>query len=112
MIRGDAGAVRLILSTAPDAATADRLARALVEERLAACVNVLPGVRSTYRWQGAVEQADEVLLVVKTTVPAAASAAARLAELHPYATPEVLVVEPSGGSAAYLDWIRASIAPE
>jgi periplasmic divalent cation tolerance protein len=105
----DAGALRVLLSTAPDETAAARLARALVEEKLAACVNVVPGVRSTYRWQGALEQADEFLLVVKTTAAAADLAAVRLAELHPYDVPEVLVFSPTAGAAAYLAWVAGAV---
>lgn len=109
MTLADAGAVRVLVSTAPDETSAARLARALVEEKLAACVNVVPGVRSTYRWQGALEQAEELLLVVKTTAAAADAAGARLAELHPYDVPEVLVFSPGAGAADYLAWIAGSV---
>lgn len=103
--------VRIILSTAPDAATALRLGRALVEEGLAACVNVVPGVRSIYRWREAIEEADEVMLVVKTTAAAAPALAARIEELHPYETPEVLAFDPTGGAASYLQWIADGVRP-
>lgn len=97
--------VRLVLSTCPDAQTADTLATALVDERLAACVNVLPGVRSIYRWKGAVERGEEVLLLIKTTVDRQDALVERLASLHPYELPEALAVEAVGGLAAYLDWV-------
>jgi len=103
--------VRVVLSTAPDAASASTLARALVEEGFAACVNLVPGVRSIYRWKDAVEDAEEVLLVVKTTAAAAPALAERLAALHPYEVPEVLALEPSAGSAPYLAWLTASVHP-
>ena len=74
--------------TCPDAEVAERIADALVAERLAACVNILPGLRSVYRWQGAVERADEVLLLVKTTPDRVATVAALVAALHPYELPE------------------------
>lgn len=95
----------IVYCTCPDAATADRLARALVTERLAACVNVLPGVRSTYRWQGQVETGDEVLLLIKTTADRLDALGARVQALHPYELPEVLAVEAHGGLAPYLDWV-------
>jgi periplasmic divalent cation tolerance protein len=98
--------VRVVLVTAPDAACGEELARALVEERLAACVNLLPGVRSFYRWQGQVQGDDEVLLVVKTRADRGAALAARVKELHPYDLPEVLELPSTGGSEAYLDWVR------
>ncbi|BDU18039.1 divalent-cation tolerance protein CutA [Lysobacter auxotrophicus] len=97
--------VRLVLSTCPDAPTAEALAAALVDERLAACVNVLPGIRSIYRWQGAVERGEEILLLIKTTADRQDALVARLATLHPYELPEALAVEAVGGLAAYLDWV-------
>jgi periplasmic divalent cation tolerance protein len=99
--------VFLILSTCPDAETAQRLARALVEERLAACVQLLPGVVSTYRWQGRLEQATEVQLLAKTGADRRDALIARLAELHPYELPEILAVETAVGLPAYLDWVTA-----
>ena len=95
----------LCLSTCPDAAAAGRIARALVDERLAACVNILPGLRSVYRWQGTVETGDEVMLLAKTVPGRLDALTARIAELHPYELPEVVAVETSGGLPAYLDWI-------
>jgi periplasmic divalent cation tolerance protein len=91
--------------TCPDAASAEAIARALVEERLAACVNQLPGLRSVYRWEGRVECGDEVLLVAKTTRDRFDALTARVQALHPYELPEVLAVEVAGGLAAYLDWV-------
>ena len=89
----------------PDRATGQRIAEALVAEGLAACVNVLPGVHSVYRWQGGVEHADEVLLLAKTTRARMDALQARLLELHPYELPELLAVEAAGGLPAYLDWV-------
>lgn len=97
--------VLIVYCTCPDAATADALAQALVSERLAACVNVLPGVRSTYRWQGRVETGDEVLLLIKTTTDRLDALGARVQALHPNELPEVLAVEAIGGLAPYLDWV-------
>ncbi|WP_312770214.1 MULTISPECIES: divalent-cation tolerance protein CutA [Pseudoxanthomonas] len=99
--------VFLILSTCPDADTAQRLARILVEERLAACVSLLPGGVSTYRWQGLVEQTTEVQLLAKTPADRRDALMARLAELHPYELPEILAVETAAGLPAYLDWVTA-----
>jgi periplasmic divalent cation tolerance protein len=96
-----------VLVSAPDAETARRIGRALVEERLAACVNVVPGVSSIYRWRGAVEEAAEVLLVVKTRAARADALAARVQALHPYELPEVVVLPVRGGSRAYLQWVAA-----
>jgi periplasmic divalent cation tolerance protein len=100
---------RLVLVTAGSREEAERIARAVVEERLAACVNLLGGVRSIYRWQGAVETADEVLLLIKTRSDAIDSLRERVMELHSYEVPEFVVLEIAGGSDAYLAWIRASV---
>ncbi|HWS77583.1 MAG TPA: divalent-cation tolerance protein CutA [Thermomonas sp.] len=91
--------------TCPDTDTAGRIATALVEERLAACVNMLPGLRSVYRWQGRVEAADEVLLLAKTTADAYPALQARLRELHPHELPELLAVETALGLPDYLRWV-------
>ena len=103
--------VRVALVTAPDAETGARIGRTLVEERLAACVNLVPGVRSIYRWEGAVEDDAEVLLVAKTTVSRAAALAARVPEVHPYDVPEVLLLPAPEGSLPYLAWVREEVAP-
>ena len=97
----------VVLLTAPDAASAQRLARALVEEGLAACVNRIPGLHSIYRWQGAVQEAAEELLIAKTLRARIPALAERVADLHPYALPEVIALPVVGGSAAYLDWVRS-----
>jgi periplasmic divalent cation tolerance protein len=97
--------VLLCLSTAPDLASARGLADALVGEGLAACVNLVPGLQSIYRWQGQVERNDEVLLLIKTTRTCLPALQDRIVALHPYELPEVLVVESAGGLPAYLDWV-------
>lgn len=99
----------MIWSTAANPAEADAIARALVAERLAACVHTHP-VASTYRWQGAVETAAEVALVAKTTAALADAVAARIAALHSYAAPEILVTPITGGSPAYRAWLAESVA--
>ncbi len=104
---GRMSAALLALSTCPDADSAARIARALVEERLAACVNRVTGVASTYRWQGAVHDDAEVLLLIKTTRSRFERLRARLLELHPYAVPELIALEIGAGSPAYLDWLAA-----
>ncbi len=102
----DARDIVLVLSTAPDVVTGERIASALVEERLAACVNVVPGLASIYRWKGSVERASEVLCIVKTRRPLLVRLARRLAALHPYEVPEMLVVPVGGGARSYLAWLR------
>ena len=97
--------------TCPNAEVAERIATTLVDERLAACVNLLPGITSVYRWQGEVERAGEVLLLAKTTRERLAMLTARIAALHPYELPEVVAVEAVGGLPAYLAWIAAETRP-
>ena len=103
--------VEIVLVTAPDADVGQRLARALVEERLAACVNVVPGVRSVYRFEGEIHEDREVLLLVKTRSAQAAPLEARVRELHPYDLPEVVRMPLSGGSQPYLEWVREGTRP-
>jgi periplasmic divalent cation tolerance protein len=96
----------IVLCTCPDEATAERVAGALVEERLAACVNAIAGVSSTYRWQGKVERDREVLLLIKTTDSAYDRIEDRIRELHPYELPETVAVPIVRGSRAYLRWLQ------
>lgn len=105
----NAFAVCLVLTTWPADAAPAAFARALVEERLAACVHVLEPGRSTYRWNGAVEQAVERQLVIKTTRARVAAIEARLHDAHPYDVPELLVCDAEGGRA-YAAWIHESVA--
>jgi periplasmic divalent cation tolerance protein len=98
--------VTLVLTTVGDATQAERIARALVDERLAACVTALGPVRSVYRWEGAVESADEIPLLIKTTAERWPALRARLRELHPYEVPEMLALPVADGWPAYLDWVR------
>jgi periplasmic divalent cation tolerance protein len=106
-----AGAVQVVLVTAPDAEVGARLARVVVEERLAACVNLVPGIRSIYRWAGAIQEDDEVLLVIKTREDRVAALSRRVHELHPYELPELIAVGVLGGSERYLEWLREEAAP-
>jgi len=96
----------LILSTAPTRAEAERIAEALVAEKLAACVQLSP-IDSIYRWEGAIERAPEVRLAIKTRAELAATVEARITALHSYDVPEIVMLPISGGSSAYLDWIVA-----
>ena len=99
--------IMLILTTMPDDDRADTVARTLVEERLAACVNVHGPMQSTYRWKGRVEREAERQLVIKTTRERVAPLERRLRALHPYELPEFLVVAADGGADAYLEWVAA-----
>ena len=99
--------MRIILSNCPPD-KAETIAATLVEERLAACVNALPGVVSTYRWKGAVERDPETTLIVKTSAAALARCVARLRVLHPYEVPEIVVLQPDVAASlpAYVEWVR------
>ena len=100
--------VLLCYCTCPDVASAQHLAEALVSEGLAACVNRLPGVRSTYRWKGEVVTDSEELLLIKTTAARFAALKERLLALHPYELPELIAVPVAQGHEAYLDWVRGA----
>jgi periplasmic divalent cation tolerance protein len=100
---------RLILVTASPRAEAKRIAHALVEERLAACVNLIGGVHSAYRWKETVETADEILLLIKTRQEKVDAVRTRVHELHSYEVPEFLVLDVTAGSSAYLEWIASCV---
>ena len=95
----------VVLTTMPDSARADEMARAIVDERLAACVNVLAPMTSTYRWKGAVEREAERQLVIKTTRDRLAALETRMRDLHPYELPEFLVLTVEAASAGYAAWV-------
>jgi periplasmic divalent cation tolerance protein len=96
---------RLVLSTCPDLKVGRRIATALVHERLAACVNLVPVAQSIYRWQGKVESAKEVLLMIKIRATDYRRVEARIKALHPYELPEIISVGIDAGYAPYLSWI-------
>lgn len=98
----------LVLCSCPDEAVAERIARTLVEERLAACVNRISALRSTYRWQGRVEDEPEVLLLAKTSGSRYEALERRISALHPYEVPEIVALPIVAGSKAYLDWLTHS----
>jgi periplasmic divalent cation tolerance protein len=95
----------LVISNLPDRATADRLAQALVERRLAACVNILAPCRSVYRWEGAVESAEEHPVLIKTTAQRYAAVEEAIRGLHPYEVPEIVALPLAAGLPAYLQWV-------
>lgn len=99
---------RVALVTAPDTDTAERIVHALVEERVVACGNILPGLTSIYRWKGAIERDAEVLVVLKMTSAAVPRLLERVPALHPYDVPEVLVLPVAAGHEPYLDWLDDS----
>lgn len=103
------GDVLVVLVTTPTAEVAADLARALVEARLAACGNVVPGLRSIYRWEGAVQDEPEALLLLKTTRDRFEALRDEVLRRHPYQVPEVVALPVEAGSAAYLDWVRAQV---
>lgn len=103
--REGASELVLALSTAPDGEHAARMARALVEERLIACANLVPGLTSIYRWQGAVQSEPEVLLLMKTRRALVPRLMERIPQLHPYQVPELVVTEVTDGLEPYCRWV-------
>ena len=97
----------LVYTTYPSLVEAERAGRVLIEKGLAACVNIIPGMRSIYRWQGKIEQADEVVMIVKTSGAQKEAVAAEVRTLHSYDTPAILFLATDGGDPAYADWILA-----
>ena len=101
--------VLVVFVTCPSAAVARRLARYLVRRRLAACVNVVPGLTSYFHWAGKLERARETLLILKTTAGTFAPLRRALLTLHPYDSPEIIALPVVAGHAAYLRWVRTSV---
>lgn len=102
--------VVVVLVTCPTEAVAKRLSNALVQRRLAACVNLLPGIASTYWWQGKVERSREVLLLIKTTASRFERLRGAITRLHPYDVPEILALPIAAGHPPYLQWVVSSLA--
>lgn len=100
---------RIVLSTCPDADTAKRLAGGLVESGLAACVNVVDGIRSIYRWQGTVHDESETLMIIKTTRARYAAVERWIQQNHPYDVPEVVELPVTGGADDYLAWLAGQV---
>ena len=100
---------QLVLCTCPDQDSAQLIAEQLVEAKLAACVNILPGILSIYRWQGAVESAEEMILLIKTTTEDYEQVERAVSELHPYELPEVIAIPIENGLEKYLRWIEDSL---
>ncbi|EJN08487.1 divalent-cation tolerance protein CutA [Herbaspirillum sp. YR522] len=100
----------LVLTSVPEAELAEQLARSLVEQQLAACVNILAPVASVYRWAGKIEQATEIPLLIKSTQARYAELERAILRAHPYDVPEIVVLPVSGGLASYLQWMRDETA--
>ncbi|HVO32348.1 MAG TPA: divalent-cation tolerance protein CutA [Elusimicrobiota bacterium] len=100
----------IVFVTAPDSKEASRLSRALVEGKLAACVNIVPGISSRYWWKGKIETAREALLVIKTSSTKYMALERRIRQLHSYSVPEILALPVDRGSRPYLRWIAESLA--
>jgi len=103
--------VLIVLTNCPDAEVADRIARTLVEQKLAACVNRMPAVDSVYRWQGAIERAVEVPLLIKSTRERLPEVQEAIRALHPYEVPEILAIPVVAGLPAYLRWVVDETQP-
>jgi periplasmic divalent cation tolerance protein len=104
--------ILLVLTNLPDPESAEALAATLVENRLAACVNILPGCRSIYRWQGQVEHAEEIPLLIKTRAACYPALEAAIRAKHPYQTPEIIALPISQGLPDYLAWVLAETQTE
>lgn len=96
-----------VYTTYPSLVEAERIGRAVLERRLAACVNILPGMISHYWWQGAIERGEEVVMIIKTRASLSESVQAVVKEMHSYTTPAILVLPIEGGEPGYLDWLMA-----
>jgi periplasmic divalent cation tolerance protein len=102
----------VVLSTFPDLGAARAAAEVLVNERLAACVNILPGVESVYRWHGEVQSGTEVLAIIKTTNALWQSLEQRLRKIHPYEVPEIVALNAAAVADSYLRWVSESVVPD
>lgn len=102
----------LVLSTFPDADTAASVVRVLVEEKLAACGSILPGMRSIYAWEGKIEDSAEVAVLIKTPAPLYARLEKRLAKLHPYEVPEIVAWEPGAVAKSYAAWVASAASAD
>jgi periplasmic divalent cation tolerance protein len=102
----------LVLITAPSPETSQQIASALVSQKLAACVNILPGIRSLYAWKGALQQDDEHLLIVKSRLELFDALQTAVREIHPYEVPEIIALPVVAGAQSYLDWWQAETSDE
>lgn len=109
VFRGAMNEVILVISTFPDVAVARQIGTLLVEKQLAACVNLLPGAESIYRWQGKIETTSEVLAIIKTTGQVFPELESELQRLHPYEVPEIVAIEPEAVAGSYLAWVLENV---
>jgi periplasmic divalent cation tolerance protein len=100
---------QIVLCTVPDRDSAEEMANILIADNLAACVNILPGIKSVYRWEDKIEQGNELLLVIKTARTAYKALQAKIVDLHPYELPEIIAVPIEDGLPAYLNWLTQSL---
>jgi periplasmic divalent cation tolerance protein len=101
-----------VYTTYPSLVEAERIGKAVLEKRLAACVNILPGMISHYWWQGTIERGEEVVMIIKTRASLAEDVRATVKTLHPYTVPAILVLPIEGGEASYLDWLMRETEPQ
>ena len=99
----------IVYVTAPTRKEAERISRTLVREKLSACVSLVPGISSRYRWQGRIEQAKEILLIIKTTPRRYSALEKRIRSLHSYSVPEILAVSVVDGNPDYIQWLKKSV---
>jgi periplasmic divalent cation tolerance protein len=102
-------APQIVLCTVPDQDTAEDIANILIADKLAACVNIIPGITSVYRWEDRIEQAEELILVIKTRETVYEALQAKIVDLHPYELPEIIAVPIQNGLPAYLSWLAQSL---
>src|SRR5215207_6438218 len=101
----------MLYTTYPSVVEAERIGKAVLEKRLAACINILPGMISHYWWQGAIERGEEVVMIIKTRAALAERVRETVKAMHPYTVPAILVLPIEGGEPAYLDWLMAETKP-
>ena len=102
--------IKIVFITLPDEATAESISEILIEERLAACINIIRGIHSIYRWEGKIEKATEVLILAKTTEECYPKLEQRVLALHPYSVPEIIAVNTTAGFEKYCSWIQEETA--
>ena len=100
--------IKLVLVTCPDTETAEKISKEIVSKKLAACSNIVPGIKSVYEWEGKLEESSEILMLIKTQASCVESLEKEILNLHPYDTPEFIVLDPSMANEKYAKWIKNS----